>query len=102
MYAFDRAAPQSLKDIVRVQFSQEQAVSGFFGQDDQENFEQVTEATRGFISQRHSFNYTMGLGHEGEVQVPGLPGRIAPHYSEQNQRNFYRYWSELMLDGEER
>jgi dibenzofuran dioxygenase alpha subunit len=95
-YAFDSQAPKVIKDIARVQFSQEQAAAGFFGQDDSGNFEQVTASTRGHVSKRYSYDYTMGIGHEGEIQVAGLPGNLGPHYSEQNQRNFYRTWLKWM------
>jgi hypothetical protein len=32
--------------------------------------------------------------------VEGLPGVVGPRFSEHNQRNFYRYWAEL-VDGED-
>lgn len=93
---FDRDAPQSVKDFARTQMSQENAAAGIFGQDDGENFEQITESARGVVSQTRDFNYAMGLGHEGEIHEEGYPGHLGPHYSEQNHRNFYRYWLELM------
>ncbi len=93
---FDTAAPQSIKDFARTQMSQENAAAGIFGQDDGENFEQITESARGLVSQTRDFNYTMGLGHEGEISEQGYPGHLGPHFSEQNHRNFYRYWLELM------
>jgi phenylpropionate dioxygenase-like ring-hydroxylating dioxygenase large terminal subunit len=93
---FDAAAPQSVKDFARTQMSQENAAAGIFGQDDGENFEQITESARGFVSQTRDFDYSMGLAHEGEVHEDGYPGHLGPHYSEQNHRNFYRYWLQLM------
>ncbi|WP_242443665.1 hypothetical protein, partial [Sphingobium sp. LB126] len=41
-----------------------------------------------------------GLGHEDEMKVEGLPGRLGPHYTEANHRNFYRYWLQLMTGRE--
>jgi hypothetical protein len=38
----------------------------------------------------------MGVGHDGELEVEGLPGHLGPHFSEQNHRNFYRHWLKLM------
>ena len=93
---FDAGAPQVVKDFARAEMSQENSAAGIFGQDDGENFEQITKSTRGLKSREDDFNYTMGLGHEGEVKEPGYPGRLGTHYSEQNQRNFYRYWLQLM------
>ncbi|MEC7488391.1 MAG: aromatic ring-hydroxylating dioxygenase subunit alpha [Pseudomonadota bacterium] len=93
----DSEAPQAIKDICRSQFQRQQAAAGIAGQDDTENFEQVTEATRGVIGQSLVFNYQMGLGHEKDVKPPHyLPGTVGPYYSEQGQRNYYRYWANLM------
>jgi phenylpropionate dioxygenase-like ring-hydroxylating dioxygenase large terminal subunit len=97
--AVDRAAPASVKEMVRVGFTKVQSAAGFFGQDDSDNFEQVTEATRGVIGRRCWFNYQMGLGHEQELQIEGYPGCITHRMSEANQRNFYEYWSQLMENG---
>ncbi len=92
----DSGAPQVIKDYARAQMSQENTAAGIFGQDDGENFERITESFRGAISRESEFDYSMGLGHEGEVVVDGLPGRLGPHYSEQNHRNYYRHWLALM------
>jgi hypothetical protein len=82
---------------MRVDFTRQQATAGIAGQDDTENFEQVTEATRGTIAQGLVFNYQMGLGHDADTKAPdGMPGKIGPYYTEQGQRNFYAYWAELM------
>ena len=93
----DSQAPQAIKDICRLEFQRQQAATGIASQDDTENFEQVTEATRGVIGQSLVFNYQMGLGHEKKVKRPRrLPGEVGPYYSEQGQRNFYAYWADLM------
>lgn len=93
----DSEAPKAIKDISRREFQRQQATAGIAGQDDTENFEQVTEATRGVVGQSLVFNYQMGLGHEDAVTAPSeLPGRVGPYYSEQGQRNYYGYWADLM------
>jgi phenylpropionate dioxygenase-like ring-hydroxylating dioxygenase large terminal subunit len=95
--AVDSAAPAVVKEMVRVDFARQQATAGIAGQDDTENFEQVTEATRGVVGQSLVFNYQMGLGRELEGKAhPGLPGRIGRYFTEQGQRNFYAYWADLM------
>jgi phenylpropionate dioxygenase-like ring-hydroxylating dioxygenase large terminal subunit len=94
--AVDRSAPQIVKDRSRIDFSRGQSAAGFFGQDDSENFEQVTEATRGYVAQQRYFNYQMGLGHEREIEKTDHAGRFGRHFSEHCQRNFYGYWAELM------
>ncbi len=76
---FDRDAPQSVKDFARTQMSQENAAAGIFGQDDGENFEQITESARGVVSQTRDFNYAMGLGHEARStrrDTPAIWGTI--------------------------
>ena len=94
--AVDAAAPDSVKEIVRVDFARVQAVAGIAAQDDTENFEQVTEATQGAIAGRLPFNYQMGLKFDRGSLVDGFPGRFGNYYSEQGQRNFYTAWNELM------
>jgi hypothetical protein len=94
--AVDRGAPQVVKDIVRVDFSRVQATSGIAAQDDTENFEQVTEATRGEIGSRLDFNYQMGVEDASDGTIAGFPGRFGPYYSEQGQRNFYGAWATMM------
>jgi phenylpropionate dioxygenase-like ring-hydroxylating dioxygenase large terminal subunit len=98
--AVDSAAPAAVKEIVRVDFARQQATAGIAGQDDTENFEQVTESTRGVVGQSLDFIYQMGIGREhASGAAADLPGRIGPYYTEQNQRNFYAYWAELVGDG---
>lgn len=92
----DRDAPKVIKDLSRVDFTRIQAVSGIAAQDDTENFEQVTEATRGVVGQRLDFNYQMNVGQELLDGPEGCPGRFAPYISETNQLNFYRHWAELI------
>jgi dibenzofuran dioxygenase alpha subunit len=94
--AVDAKAPDSVKEMIRADFSRGQSVTGIVAQDDTENFEQVTEATKGVIGRRQDFNYQMALGHESDGAIEGVPGQVGPYFSEHGQRNFYRYWSELM------
>ena len=94
--AVDSAAPDAVKECARLDFSRHQAATGIVGQDDTENFEQVTEATRGVIGQRLDFHYGMGSTREGDITLPGYPGMIGPYYAENGQRNLYRHWAEMM------
>jgi phenylpropionate dioxygenase-like ring-hydroxylating dioxygenase large terminal subunit len=95
----DRAAPKAVKDIARIDFSRVQATTGIAGQDDTENFEQVTEATRGVVGRRLDFVYSMGIEKEGTIPLPGYPGLIGRYYTENGQRNLYRHWAKLMGEG---
>lgn len=97
----DRDAPASVREAAMGLFTQVQSVAGAFGQDDSENFEQASAATRGAVAQRQDFDYTMGLGKpfdDAAAQV--LPGEVGPHFSEHCQRGFYREWHRLMTGGE--
>ena len=71
--------------------------------DDHENFERMAEnfAARG--APKRPFNYAMTVAHDAEdarpPEIDGAdqwPGHIVPPYSETIQRDFYRYWGELM------
>lgn len=95
---FDRSAPQIIKDIARKNFTFGQSVAGTFGADDMENTEQITAASTGVIGQQVPFDYSMGLGQDGNAQdaPEGLPGTVGHFYTDRNNRNFYTYWSELM------
>ena len=94
--ALDREAPAAIRQFVLRQAPGEQAVSGFFGQDDVENMEQVTEASRGVIARRLPFDYTMGFGITERELPAGPPGRLDNALNESNQRNFYAQWLAMM------
>jgi dibenzofuran dioxygenase subunit alpha len=94
--AFDRDAPQVMKDHMRIDFARNQAAAGVIAQDDTENFEQVTQSSRGVIGRRRPFNYQMGLGRETAHAMPGYPGQYLDYYSEAGQRGFYDRWAQLM------
>src|SRR5712692_7094407 len=63
-------------------------------QDDMENWNYATLASKGVIARRYPYNYQMGLGQDyGTYDSPGvLTDRIA----EQNQRGFYERWAAYM------
>lgn len=92
----DRDAPKVLKEMVRVDFTRTQAVAGIAAQDDTENFEQVTEATRGAVGQDLDFNFQMGHDRPNKKIKGNPPGKVADYYSEKNQNNFYRFWATQM------
>ena len=96
--AIDRDAPESIKKTIRAEFTRQASVAGIFAQDDAENFEQVTEATRGVVGQRLDFNYQMGQAHPPESLRAEFPGKVRPYFSEDNQMSFYQHWARLMKD----
>ena len=100
MRVVDTDASEHEKQVAKARFTHVQSAAGAFGQDDSENFEQVTEATRGVIAQRSQFNYQIGLGTEIDEEIKNkLPGEVGPRMSEHCQRNFYQVWKDNMLKG---
>ena len=67
---------------------------GLTEQDDMENWNYASAASKGVIARRYPYNYEMGLG------LPyadyGMPGVTTERIAEQNQRGFYQRWAELM------
>jgi phenylpropionate dioxygenase-like ring-hydroxylating dioxygenase large terminal subunit len=96
----DSSLPAELKNAAMRQYILSFGPSGMFEQDDGEIWTSISEATRGVIAQRHSFDYTMGKGHEVPVKDRtgvALPGRMGEAFiTEANQRSFYRRWRQLM------
>ena len=104
-YSFvDAAAPRVLKEQMCFSITHQQAAAGIFAPDDHENFERLSENTRTRQARLVPFNYEMGLPGEGvdirppEWQNPAWPGLVLPRFTEMIQRDFYRYWGELMAD----
>ena len=91
----DRDAPKVIKELSRIDYTRIQSVTGIAAQDDTENFEQVTEATRGVVGQRLDFNYQMNVGQALLEGPMGCPGRFSPYISETNQLNFNQHWAAL-------
>jgi phenylpropionate dioxygenase-like ring-hydroxylating dioxygenase large terminal subunit len=94
--ALDRDAPATVRQQATRYFLRHQSAGGLFGEDDTDNFEQLTAATRGVIGQSCPSNYQMGMGHEASAQPEGYPGYFGYRISEHCQRKFYSYWAELM------
>ncbi len=72
--------------------------SGIFEQDDTEVFTDITAAASGTMPlvKQLTYNYTMGL-HRKPVEDFVGPGVVFDDkFTEANQRNFYRYWLDLM------
>jgi phenylpropionate dioxygenase-like ring-hydroxylating dioxygenase large terminal subunit len=91
----EREAPQVVKDVAAQYVYQGQHMAGLIAPDDVENFERMVEAMRAPRNWQRPFHYGMQLGHEQEAPS-GLPGNLGPNPSEVNQRQFYRFWRELM------
>ena len=91
----ERQAPKAVKELAVQRAYQGQHMAGIIAPDDVENFERVVEAMRPPRNWRRPFHYGLQLGHE-EEGPRGVPGNLGPNPSEVNQRQFYRFWLELM------
>src|SRR5262249_27367386 len=93
-FLVDGDAPAEVKNVLRHYYLRYSGPAGMTEQDDMENWNYATLASKGIIARRYPYNYQMGLGQEyGTYDSPGvLTDRIA----EQNQRGFYERWAAYM------
>jgi phenylpropionate dioxygenase-like ring-hydroxylating dioxygenase large terminal subunit len=91
----EREAPQVVKDLATARAYQTQAMGGLIAPDDVENFERMVDGTSAENTWERPFYMQIQSGHE--IDGPkDLPVRLGPNPSEANQRNFYRFWLEMM------
>ena len=91
----DKAAPQHIKDSLRLASIRGFGPSGIFEQDDMDNWQECTQTCRGVVSRRFELNMQMGLGHERFDE--DLGGWASDHrLSEGNHRRFYGRWAQVM------
>jgi phenylpropionate dioxygenase-like ring-hydroxylating dioxygenase large terminal subunit len=93
-FLVDQDAPQEVKDVMRHYAMRYSGPAGMTEQDDMENWNYASAASKGVIARRYPYNYEMGLG----LAYPdyGVPGVTTDRIAEQNQRGFYQRWAELM------
>ncbi|MEZ5980691.1 MAG: SRPBCC family protein [Parvularculaceae bacterium] len=70
--------------------------AGLFEQDDGENWDQGTRASRGLISKRYPMNFAMNLGHGVIKQHPSGVAHIDAPLNEHAQLWTYRAWADWM------
>ncbi len=90
----DQDAPQEVKDVLRHYYMRYSGPGGLTEQDDMENWNYASEASKGVIARRYPYNYQMGMGFEHTRD--DMLGLVSEGISEQNQRGFYQRWAELM------
>lgn len=91
----ERDAPEIIKEINAQRVCTGQHMAGILAPDDVENFERLVEAMRTPRARKRPLHYGLQFGHEKEGPR-SLPGNVGPNPSEVNQREFYRFWLELM------
>ncbi|MEH7250574.1 aromatic ring-hydroxylating dioxygenase subunit alpha [Neobacillus niacini] len=97
-FLVEKNAPVDWKKRSRESFILTFSPSGIFEQDDTEVFTDITAAASGTMPliKQLTFNYTMGLHRKPIASFVG-PGVVYDDkFTEANQRNFYRYWLDLM------
>ncbi|HWL42100.1 MAG TPA: SRPBCC family protein [Ilumatobacter sp.] len=94
----DPNAPDDVKRYVRRESDHHFGPAGFFEEDDGENWEQATRATRGVMAERLPFNMKMGHGRRETFRVGDSPELIRGGYNEYGQTAFLERWHELMLE----
>jgi hypothetical protein len=98
-YLVDSDAPQEVKDALRHYYMRYSGPAGLTEQDDMENWNYASEASRGVIARRYPYNYQMGLGYTEPVD--SIPGAVTAAFSisEENVRNMFKRWRQLMAAG---
>jgi hypothetical protein len=64
--------------------------AGMTEQDDMENWNYATAASRGTIARRYPYNYQQSLGTATDHGI--IPGRVSTQMTEESARGFYRAW----------
>jgi phenylpropionate dioxygenase-like ring-hydroxylating dioxygenase large terminal subunit len=96
--AVNKDAPASVRRRQREVLMEQQSAAGVFAPDDHENFERLQGNLASTEGKKWPFNYEMGQDRPALAGAPNWPGRVMEALSEENQREFYRYWGQLMAD----
>jgi phenylpropionate dioxygenase-like ring-hydroxylating dioxygenase large terminal subunit len=93
-FLVDQDTPDEVKDVLRHYYMRYSGPAGMTEQDDMENWNYASEASKGVMARRHPYNYQMALGFENADDV--VPGWVTDDYNEQNQRGMYKRWRAFM------
>ena len=97
-YLVDKSAPEHVRDWLRRYYMRYAGPGGMTEQDDMENWDYATQASKGVIAQRYPYNYQQGLGTEGLSDLDRAVQSNHAIAGEVNARAFYRRWAEF-VDG---
>jgi phenylpropionate dioxygenase-like ring-hydroxylating dioxygenase large terminal subunit len=90
IFLVDADAPAEVKDALRHFYMRYSGPAGMTEQDDMENWNYATAASRGTIARRYPYNYQQSLG--AWKRDDPLPGCVSTQMTEQNARNYYEQW----------
>ncbi|MBB6193372.1 phenylpropionate dioxygenase-like ring-hydroxylating dioxygenase large terminal subunit [Sphingobium wenxiniae] len=93
----DAAAPEDVKEKIRVGCLRAFSAAGIFEQDDGENWIEIQRVLRGHQARKTRFNVQMGLG-QSLAGDPRFPGRVGYVFSENAARGFYAHWLRMMTE----
>ena len=96
IYFADKEAPEEVKTFLRHYYARYSGPAGMTEQDDMENWNYATAASRGVIARQYPYHYKAGLGAQTTSEL--IPGVITDHpvTSEQNPRALYQRWAQFM------
>jgi phenylpropionate dioxygenase-like ring-hydroxylating dioxygenase large terminal subunit len=94
-FLVDKDARPDAREWLRHYYLRYSGPAGLTEQDDMENWDYATQASRGSVARRFFYNYSQGLGM---VQRGTMPGSVESTYwsTEENARNFYRRWTQFL------
>ncbi len=93
-FLVDHDAPAEVKDLLRRFYMRYSGPAGMTEQDDMENWNYATAASRGVIARRYPYNYQQSMGRVRSDEP--VPGRVSTQVSEESARNFYEVWKRYM------
>ena len=93
-YLVDKEAPPEVKRFLRSYYIRYSGPAGLTEQDDMENWNYATNASKGVVARRYPYNYKAGMGEPR--RNPLVPGSTDGAFTERNARALYNRWAELM------
>lgn len=94
-FLVDSDLPSDARDWMRRWYLRYSGPGGLVEQDDMENWDYATAASKGTIARRYPYNYQLGLDMANPSR---LHGAVESSYfmTEENARNYYRRWAQMM------
>jgi hypothetical protein len=90
------AAPQEVKEAIRVDILRTFSAAGMFEQDDAINWEEEQLVLRGAVARKTKLVYQQMRG-TARYDADGFPGKTVPHvYAEEGARGLYQHWADMM------
>jgi phenylpropionate dioxygenase-like ring-hydroxylating dioxygenase large terminal subunit len=89
-FLVDADTPAEVKDLLRHYYMRYSGPAGMTEQDDMENWNYATAASRGTIARRYPYNYQQSLDRV-QRDMP-VPGTVSLQITEESARGFYASW----------